>query len=426
MRTTMVSDEPVVRERGAATKPEVARARTDPERAGGASTHSHGPQAAAKLMLHVFPSFGAGGVPIRMTGILNRFGTRYRHAIIACDRDTTACDRFDSAVPVTVVEPPPRPAAPWGGLTSAVQAVRRLRPDLLLTYNWGAIEWALACRAVPRLPHIHFESGFGPEEAHGQIRRRVLFRRLALGSTYRVVVPSQSLVRIAREVWRIDEARLLYIANGVDCDRYAAAPDPTLVPGFDKKPGELVIGTVAPLRPEKNLRRLVRVFAGVSSETRVRLLLVGEGKEREALAALARELRVADRVHFAGYVAKPERVLGLFDVFALSSDTEQMPNAVLQAMAAGLPIASTDVGDVRAIVARENHPYVTPLGDDEALGRAFAALLRDAALRASLGRTNSAHVREHFPLARMFQAYSDLFDSALRRGDRHDRSRPTR
>jgi glycosyltransferase involved in cell wall biosynthesis len=107
------------------------------------------------------------------------------------------------------------------------------------------------------------------------------------------------------------------------------------------------------------------------------------------------------------------------DVFALSSDTEQMPNAVLQAMAAGLPVASTDVGDVRAITAPENHPYVTPLGDDAALARAIASLLRDPSLRRSLGRTNAAHVRTHFPMARMFQAYSDLFESALRR-DRAD------
>jgi glycosyltransferase involved in cell wall biosynthesis len=376
-------------------------------------------RAGTKLLLHVFPSFGAGGVPIRMTGILNRLGDRYRHAIIACDRDVTACDRFEAEVPVSVIDPPPRGAGPAGSVSSAVRLLRGLHPDLLLTYNWGAIEWALASRALPRLPHIHFESGFGAEEAHGQIRRRVLFRRLALGASHRVVVPSQSLVRIARDIWRIDAGRLDYIANGVDSEKYATAPDPSLVPGFAKAPGELVVGTVAPLRPEKNLLRLVRVFTSLPRDLDARLLLVGEGKERGALMTLARDLGVADRLHLAGYVAKPERVLGLMDVFALSSDTEQMPNAVLQAMAAGLPVASTDVGDVRAITAPENHPYVTPLGDDAALARAIASLLRDPSLRRSLGRTNAAHVRTHFPMARMFQAYSDLFESALRR-DRAD------
>jgi glycosyltransferase involved in cell wall biosynthesis len=242
----------------------------------------------------------------------------------------------------------------------------------------------------------------------------VIFRRVALASSHRVVVPSQSLMKIAGEVWRIDARRLAYIPNGVDCDRYATAPDPAIVNGFAKVPGELIVGTVSPLRPEKNLKRLIRTFAAVAPGFNARLLLVGEGKERGPLVQLSRDLGIADRVVFAGYVPKPEKVLGLIDVFALTSDTEQMPNAVLQAMAAGRPIVATDVGDVRAITALENHPFITPLGDDRALQEAMAALLRDAGLRASLGRTNGIFVREHFPMKRMFQAYLDLFESALR------------
>ena len=88
------------------------------------------------------------------------------------------------------------------------------------------------------------------------------------------------------------------------------------------------------MRPEKNLKRLIRTFAAVAPDFNARLLLVGEGKERGALVQLAGEVGVADRIVFAGYISKPEKVLGLIDVFALTSDTEQMPNAVLQAMAA--------------------------------------------------------------------------------------------
>jgi len=404
---TTVSERPEI-----AAKP-IRQARDDGAR-GGPAENPGPPVRGAKLLLHVFPSFGAGGVPIRITGIANQLGARFRHAIVACDGDFTAFDRFEKGIVVVPVEPPARAAGLRSSLSAALRILRERRPDMLLTYNWGAIEWALAGRLLRRLPHIHFESGFGPEEANTQIRRRVIFRRVALGSSHRVVVPSQSLMKIAREIWRIDARRLAYIPNGVDCDRYAAPADPAIVAGFAKAPGELIVGTVAPLRPEKNLQRLIRTFAAVAPDFNARLLLVGEGRERGPLVQLAREVGMADRIVFAGYVPRPEKVLGLIDVFALTSDTEQMPNAVLQAMAAGRPIVATDVGDVRAITAPENHPFITPLGDEPALQRAMAGLLRDASLRTSLGRTNSIYVREHFPMNRMFQAYLDLFESALR------------
>jgi L-malate glycosyltransferase len=372
------------------------------------------PGGGSRLMLHVFPSFGAGGVPIRMTAIVNQLGARFQHAIVACDRDVTAFDRFDNGISVVAVEPPAHGAGLHSSVSAALRILRERRPAMLLTYNWGSIEWALAGRFIRRLPHIHFESGFGSEESNTQIPRRIVFRRVALASSNRVVVPSQSLMKIAREVWRLDARRLVYIPNGVDCDRFAALPDPSIVNGFAKASGELIVGTVVPLRPEKNLKRLIRAFAAIEPGFNVRLLLVGEGTERGALVQLARELGVADRTVFAGYVSKPEKLLGLIDVFALTSDTEQMPNAILQAMAAGRPIVATDVGDVRAITSPDNHRFITPIGDDHALQHAMSALLRDAPLRAALGRTNSLHVREYFPMSRMFQAYSDLFESALR------------
>jgi glycosyltransferase involved in cell wall biosynthesis len=366
------------------------------------------------LFLHVFSSFGTGGVPIRMTSVLNHMGPRYRHAVVALDGDAGAADRLAKNVPFTLLDAPRRGGHLVGSLARLVPALARIHPDLLLTYNWGAIEWALANRLLPDIPHIHFESGFGPEEARSQIPRRVLFRRIALSATQRIVVPSQALVTIARDEWRINPRLIEYIPNGVDCERFACAPDAAAIPGFIKATGELIVGTVAPLRPEKNLGRLVKAFAAIAPRINARLLLVGDGQERGRLEALSRTLDVSERVVFAGYVAKPEKVLGLFDVFALSSDTEQMPNAVLQAMAAGRAIAATDVGDVRVIVAPENHRYVTAFGDDDAFQAAIEALLRDEAMRAAIGSANRAHVRRHYPMARFFGAYSELFEAALR------------
>ncbi|HEX5328265.1 MAG TPA: glycosyltransferase, partial [Acetobacteraceae bacterium] len=229
---------------------------------------------------------------------------------------------------------------------------------------------------------------------------RVLTRRLVLARST-VVVPSRNLERIATEVWRLAPQRVRYIPNGIDLGRFAARHS-TINP-------EPVIGAVSALRPEKNFPRLLRAFHIATEQTAARLLVVGDGPERPGLERLASQLGLGDRVRFTGHVADPAPLYAGFDVFAVSSDTEQMPISVLEAMAAGLPVAGTDVGDIRAMLAADNAPLVGPL-DDAALARSLLALLGDASLRRRIGAANRARAARDYDQETMFQAYAALFD----------------
>lgn len=256
--------------------------------------------------------------------------------------------------------------------------------------------------------HVHNEDGPGPDERFSQLRRRVWTRRLVLKRPT-VVVPSRKLASVARETWGVDDRRLVYVPNGVvpngvDLDRF---PAPDTRPPRRLPPGP-VIGTVAALRPEKNIARLLRAFARVVTTIGARLVVAGDGAERPKLVGLARDLGVADRVHFTGHVAHPEHLYAGFDVFALSSDTEQMPFSVLEVMASGLPVAGTDVGDVGAMVARENRAFIAPL-DDHALAERLRTLASDPSLARRVGAANRAKAVREFDQERMFVAYADLW-----------------
>jgi len=283
-----------------------------------------------------------------------------------------------------------------------------LKPDLLVTHNWGTMEWALA--DMPRLaPHLHIEDGFGPDEAQGQLARRVWTRRLALRRSA-VVLPSRNLHRIAREIWHLPDRCVQYIPNGIDCGRFAVSPDP-LRTSLWRGSGP-VVGIVCALRAEKNVGRLIRAFALTGRDVTARLVIVGEGPERPALEAVVRDLHLQDRVTFAGHMRDPEQIYGGFDVFALSSDTEQMPYTVLEAMAAGRAIATTNVGDIRHMVSPENQPFIVPC-DDDALAGALTALLTDAPLRRRLGEANRIRARATYDEAGMFEAYAGLYDRLI-------------
>ena len=368
----------------------------------------------AQRLLHVFPSFGIGGVPLRMLRVINNLGRDFSHVVIALDNNFDAAARLAADADTTLL-PPPRARGMLRGVLASASVVRELKPDLLLTYNWGAIEWALANRLFVSGRHIHFESGFGKEEADRQLRRRVLCRRWALARSRRVVVPSRLLADLAQRVWKLASEQVTYLPNGVNIDRFAA-PVRDAIPGFVRRPGELVVGTVAPLRPEKNVGRLLHAFAALGGAVPARLIVAGDGFERAALERLAGELGIADRTIFTGQV-KPEEVLGSFDIFALSSDTEQMPNALLEAMAAGCAVAAVDVGDVKTIVYEGNREFIVPRDDPAALPAAIRHLLRDGPTRASLGRGNRERAIAEFSEDRMFAAYHAIFAGNAARGD---------
>jgi glycosyltransferase involved in cell wall biosynthesis len=198
----------------------------------------------------------------------------------------------------------------------------------------------------------------------------------------------------------------MYVPNGVDAARFCLLARDN-APGFTRRRDELVVGTVAPLRPEKNVGRLLRVFARLDPSLAARLLVAGDGVEYEPLGRLAAELGIAERVVFTGRVA-PEDVLGSVDIFALSSDTEQMPNALLEAMAASLPVAAVDVGDVKSIVCEDNREFIVPRDDGAAFAAAITRLLRDLDKRRALGTKNRERVVSEYSQDRMFATYSTL------------------
>jgi glycosyltransferase involved in cell wall biosynthesis len=361
------------------------------------------PHEEQRKILHVFSTFAVGGPQVRFCTLTDRLGPAWHHDVVAMDGNTACRERVAPGVSIDFPGMDIKKGDTLGNVRRFAKTLRARRPDLLVTYNFGAIEWALA-NLFARRPHVHIEDGFGPEERGRQLPRRVLLRRLVLRRAT-VALPSQTLWRIAIQTWRLPPARVRYLPNGIDLARFADGPK------LDW-PGEgPVIGTVAALRAEKNLPRLLRAFALLRGDRPARLVLVGDGPERPGLETLAATLGLGSSVIFAGHMADTSRAYRGFDVFALSSDTEQMPMSVLEAMAAALPVAATDVGDVAAMLADDNRPFVVR-PDETALAGAFNTLLDAPARRVALGAANRARAQRDFDEAAMVRAYAALFGPA--------------
>lgn len=357
-------------------------------------------------IVHVFPGFGVGGSQVRLAAIVEGLGDEFSHTIISLSGCFDAAPLLDPRLDIRLAPPLAAARGPLARLALYRRRLAELKPDLLVTYNWGAMDFALANIGRPT-PHLHVEDGFGPEEIKRQFRRRIWTRRLALRCSD-VAAPSGSLQNIATRVWRLNERRVHWIPNGIaERDVWSTSLESL---GLGLPAGLPIIAWVGALRAEKSPLRLLRAYAPVKGKAV--LLIVGDGPERAEIEA---EIERGDyaNVRLLGYRKDARDIVMQADVLALSSDTEQMPLAVLEAMDAGLSVVSTDVGDVRRMVAPINARFVTSSEEDLAGG--LATLIADAPLRRRIGEANRAKCRQDYSLDGMINAWRTLLERQIGR-----------
>ena len=359
-------------------------------------------------ILHAHSTFSLGGKEARAVRLMNAFGGAAEHTIWSAMPDRlSARDAIAPGIKVHF----PAGAPPLAGRPTPAR-LRRLAAfmrsfDLVLTYNWGAFDAVMARRLWGGPPLVHHEDGFNEDEAQRLKPARNLYRRLGLPAAHALVVPSRRLEQIASARWGQKRGRLLRIPNGIPVGRFASPPTRRIL-GLEEKSG-LVVGTVAGLRAVKNLPRLVRAFAAAAPPNS-RLVIVGEGPERAKIEAEANRQGVADRLILPGFMADPAAWIGHFHVFALSSDSEQFPISLVEAMAAGLPCVSTDVGDVMEMVSPQNR---FAIGDEAALAVGLGRLLGDPALRRAVGDANRRLAADGYDEAVMISRYASLYGEAI-------------
>lgn len=366
-------------------------------------------------ILHIHSSFDPGGKELRCVRLINAFGGAAFNALVSGEPGQRGAAALIE--PMVVWARFPRlKGKPWPWRLKAMAAAMQ-GYDLICTYNWGAMDAVLAHTLfadVYKLPPlVHHEDGFNEDEAARRKPGRNFYRRFALGRVSALVVPSHTLERIALEEWEQPRTRLRRIPNGIATRAYARKPKRDVLPGLVKRKGELWVGTLAGLRKVKNLTALVRAVTFLPDEWQ--LVIAGEGPERPAILAEAEKQGIEHRVHLPGFVADPASLIGLFDVFALSSASEQFPISLIEAMAAGLPVAAPAVGDVAAMVAEANRPFIAASGDERELRRALSALADDPALRKRIGDANRARAREEYDEAAMIQRYKALYWGLMNR-----------
>jgi sugar transferase (PEP-CTERM/EpsH1 system associated) len=381
------------------------------------------------MIAHVLYRLDTGGMEQMLVKLINRTSDRYRHVVVCLQGYSDFRSRIE-ADDVQCLALDKKAGKDWRCYVRLWRTLRKLKPDLVHTYNVGALDAAPIARLAGVRHVIHAERGRDAADPRGENRKYRLLRRGLLPFIDRYLAVSQDLRRWLVETVRIPDARVSYIPNGIEVASFAAAAAgrserrrPLL--GAFAPSGTVLIGTVGRLDAVKDQAGLITAFGDLCDalpehRERLRLVLVGEGAQRGALEAQIVRMGLTTQVLLLGNRSDVADVLAEFDVFALSSIAEGMPGVLLEAMASGLPVVATEVGGAGEIVEAGVTGKLVPARDPAALARALADYVVHETLRAEHGGAGRASVIRRFSLQTMLSAYTSLYDGCLHHHGHHE------
>ncbi len=363
------------------------------------------------LLVHGLP---VGGTERVVVDLCRWLRGRKVQVLVACLDELGAFGEMLQADGVPTAQLHRQPGFDFGLPGRIAELAGRERIDVIHAHQYTPFFYGVMARYRTRCPLLFTEHGrFFPDLPS---TKRRIFNRTVGRRVDGITAVSDGVKQALVAVERLPEERIEVLHNGLDVTGFAL-PDGArerLLAEWGVPVDAPVVGTVARLNSIKNQAMLIRAFARARrSVADAHLLMVGDGDERANLQQLAHSHQVGEAVHFTGEQTDVPHWLACMNVFALSSLSEGMPMTLLEAMAAGLPILTTDVGGINEMLHRDTEALMTDRDDEAGFAKALTRLLTDVDVRQRLGRSGRARLERDFSLDVIGERYLAIYRQML-------------
>ena len=368
------------------------------------------------VILHLIETTGPGGAETVLLNIVQQLKQEEFASIVVVTGEGWLHKKLLAAEIPTMILPSSKPND-WRFLRQVIRQVKHCKVDLIHSHLAGMNFYACLTGIFSRKPVIATYHGMVGDWNKKNLKNRIKYAVIKRG-VRQVVAVSNYLNRELVQTWRFGPGRIQTIYNGVDFDTFDRAEHRASLKAELGIPADSrLIGMVGHIRPAKGYEYFIQAARIVAnSQPDCYFLVVGEGKGRlfEDLKTLVRQLDLENRFIFTGLRDDVAEILGQLDVFLLSSTTEGLSIATIEAMGLGKPVVVTDSGGPREIVEDAVTGFLVPPANPHALAEKVVRLLEDKDLARNLGRRARAHVRAKFSLDQCVDSYIKLYRNCQR------------
>ena len=375
------------------------------------------------LIVHIVYRFATGGLENGLVNLVNSLpSTLARHKIIALvgvDHEFSSRISSENCTIESLDADPDQQTLRI--LPSIYSRLRALEPAVVHTRNIATLECQLAAW-LARVPiRIHGEHGWDDADQYGSNWKYTRLRKVAKHLLHRQVALSGKTRRYLQDKVGIAPETIREIHNGVNTDRFvprADRPNESGSPDWPFSSNDFVIGTVGRLSAIKNQILLCRAFCHLRREngafrSRARLVLIGDGSDRQLLEESIASEGATDAVWFAGERGDIPSLLQRMDLFCLPSKAEGLANSILEAMATGLPVVATDVGGNKEQVLDGETGTLVASEDQTGLCNALKTYFDRPQMGQAHGQAGRQRALENFSLEAMVATYQQLYSDLL-------------
>lgn len=371
-------------------------------------------------ILHVVLSLDYGGTEKIVVDVINNLSRdKFESSVICMDRYGQRVNDVKKDVPIYLMDR--KPGISPKNFYTFYKLFKYVNPDIVhfrnfTTYYWGCI----GCKLKKNTRIVYSDNSNIVQDYENNNKLKLLVRRLLKCITDNYMTNSSNFKSKFVECVRLDAEDVEVIPNGVDTEKFYPmdiAEKKSLRTHFKFSVNDYLIGIVAGLRPVKNLSLPIKAMVDIISRfPSAKLVLVGEGEQKMELKALAQNCGLSDKVHFLGLIKEVNDILNIFDMFLFtSSSAEGMPNAVLEAMAAKVPIIASDISGNVEILQNGNRGFLFKNNDKDSLIEIVLRLANDKALRDQVATKAYRYVKDNLSLSIMIKRYEDFYRAVYNR-----------
>ena len=354
-------------------------------------------------IVHIITELSTGGAQMALFRLLQRLNRDQFLPIVAClyNGDAAVAQQI-RGLDIPVIDLGMKTKFHWGAFWRLYGLLRRTRPAILHTWLFHA---NLPGRLLGRLadvPTIICSERTMAMESEWRYR----LNRWTIGLVDKVVAVSANVRDFSITHIGLPAEKVTVIYNGLPHSTEAPLSRQHARQNLDLPAHTFVIGAVSRLDPVKGIDILLQAMVSLED---VLLVVVGDGPERDYLQKVANDLNVTMRVHWMGYQANVNAILPAFDIFVQPSLHEGLPNTVLEAMAARLPVVATAVGGTPELVDHGKTGLLVPSQDVAALSGAIVSLKNNPKWGLQMGQAGFDRIQQHFTVEKMVHNYETLY-----------------